>query len=50
MNCIFGLEFTSLYMAPVAYPDKALELMFKLHDLDKNGFITQWEYLRVHIF
>ncbi|CAL8102921.1 unnamed protein product [Orchesella dallaii] len=39
-------EFTSLYMAPVAYPDRAIELMFKLHDLDKNGYISQWEYLR----
>lgn len=42
-------EFTSLYMGPVAYPDRALELMFKLHDTDKNGYISQWEYLRVSL-
>ncbi|CAL8103167.1 unnamed protein product [Orchesella dallaii] len=38
-------EFVQLYAAPMAYPDKALELMHRSYDLDGNGFISQWERL-----
>ncbi|ODN05859.1 Polcalcin Jun o 2 [Orchesella cincta] len=39
-------EFVQLYAAPMAFPDKALELMHRSFDLDDNGLISQWERLR----
>lgn len=41
------LEFINFYSGPMASPDKAIELLFSIHNYDGNGYISIWEMLTV---